>query len=193
MPRKKTDTFMQEKLNQPAGVSAAVRIRSETAADVQAIAELTQQAFASAAHSDGNEQAIIAALRAAGALALSLVAEIDGAIVGHIALSPVQISDGSTGWYGLGPVSVLPARQGQGIGSQLMRNALTWLQQQRAAGCVVLGEPAYYHRFGFRAQPELVLPGVPAAYFMAQHFSGSGSGSGPMAQGIVRYHSAFGG
>ncbi|MEC4630073.1 N-acetyltransferase, partial [Bacillus safensis] len=86
-------------------------------------------------------------------------------LLGHVAVSPVTVSDGSTGWYGLGPISVLPARQGQGIGAALMRAAIDALRQQGARGCVLLGEPAYYGRFGFRAEPGLVLPGVPAEYF----------------------------
>lgn len=162
-----------------------LQIRPEQAADIAAIEAVTIAAFANAPHSSHNEQRIVAALRAAQQLVLSLVAEVAGEVVGHVALSPVQISDGSIGWYGLGPVSVLPAWHGRGIGSELIRQALAWLNQQQAAGCVVLGEPAYYQRFDFTAEPSLSLPGVPAEYFMAQRFSG------PMAHGIVRYHQAF--
>ncbi len=88
-----------------------VLIRSETSADVSAIAEVTVAAFKTLAISNHTEQFIIAALRAAKALTVSLVAEVDGRIVGHIAFSPVTISDGSPNWYGLGPVSVLPEYQ----------------------------------------------------------------------------------
>jgi len=82
-----------------------VLIRSETSADVSAIAEVMVAAFKTLAISNHTEQFIIAALRAAKALTVSLVAEVDGRVVGHIAFSPVMISDGSPNWYGLGPVS----------------------------------------------------------------------------------------
>ena len=86
---------------------------------------------------------------------------------------------------GLGPVSVLPEMQGLGIGSRLIEAALVQLQTQSAQGCVVLGEPGYYARFGFQTMPTLYLAGVPAAYFQALSFN-----SGRPA-GEVRYHPAF--
>ncbi len=106
-----------------------------------------------------------------------------------MALSPVTITDShghkAKGWYGLGPISVLPARQGQGIGSRLMKQALAELQDMQAAGCVLLGDPAYYARFGFQAHACLQLPGVPPAYFMTVAFYG------PMPEGIAQYSDAF--
>ncbi|PZX34722.1 GCN5-related N-acetyltransferase, Putative acetyltransferase [Cupriavidus phytorum] len=163
----------------------ALLIRSERPDDVHAITHVTQAAFAVATHSSGTEQLIITALRAAGQLEISLVAELSGNVVGHVAISPVEISDGSAQWYGLGPVSVLPAHQGIGVGSQLIRAALDRLKQSGAQGCVVLGEPAYYSRFGFAARSSLVLPGVPAEYFQAIAF-------GPhVPSGVVRYHESF--
>lgn len=99
-------------------------IREESPADTAAIHALTAAAFLNAPHTAHTEQFIVDALRKAGALALSLVAEEGGEVVGHVALSPVSISDGSTGWYGLGPISVEPALQRRGIGSLLMRAAL---------------------------------------------------------------------
>lgn len=118
-------------------------LRSEHAGDIAAIAGLTQAAFAKAPHSSSSESAIVDALRAAGALTVSLLADVNGQLVGHVAISPVSISDGSQGWYGLGPVSVLPAYQGRGIGTGLINQALAQLQAKGAAGCVVLGEPGY--------------------------------------------------
>lgn len=100
-----------------------MQIRNETQEDVFAIEAVTTAAFLNAPHTSHTEQFIVAALRAAGALSVSLVAEAEGAIVGHVAVSPVTISDGTPDWYGLGPISVLPAWQGQGVGSALMRAA----------------------------------------------------------------------
>lgn len=170
-----------------------IKIRDERAADAAAISALTTAAFANAPHSDGTEAAIIDALRANEALALSLVAEDDaGAIVGHIAFSPVTITDANgqvvQGWYGLGPVSVSPARQGEGIGAALIREGLARLQASGANGCVLLGDPAYYARFGFIADAGPTYPGPPPEYFQALAFPGH-----VMARGVVTYDGAFGG
>lgn len=162
-------------------------LRPETAADVDAIDRITRAAFLHHPHSDQTEHLIIARLRAAGALTLSLVAKQDGQVVGHAAFSPVTWSQGHTGWYGLGPVAVAPACQGQGIGAALVQQGLDQLRAQGAAGCVVLGDPAYYGRFGFAHRADCVLPGVPAPYFQVLAF-------GPAsASGDVAYHAAFGG
>lgn len=88
------------------------------------------------------------ALRKANALTISLVAE-QAQVVGHIAFSPVIISDGTLGWFGVGPVSVLPSFQKQGIGRSLIESGLSLLRERGAACCVLLGEPTFYRRFGF--------------------------------------------
>ena len=103
-------------------------IRNETAADADAITAVTLAAFATLEISQHTEQFIVKALRAAGALTVSLVAELDGRVVGHVAFSPVVLSDGTPDWHGLGPVSVLPAHQRQGIGKALIRQGLARLQ-----------------------------------------------------------------
>ena len=164
----------------------SVRIRNETPDDVAAIDAVTVAAFQNAPHTSHTEQFIVAALRAAGALTVSLVAEAEGAVVGHVAVSPVTISDGTPNWYGLGPISVLPAWQGRSVGSALMRAALEALRESGAAGCVVVGEPAFYGRFGFRAEAGLVLPDIPPEYFQAVAF-----GNRDVPQGIVAYDNAF--
>lgn len=163
----------------------SVKIRHEEPSEAGVIATLTAEAFREAAHSSHTEHFIVNALRKAGQLTVSLVAEDGDAIVGHVAVSPVSISDGSDGWYGLGPISVAPERQGQGIGRLLMKAALTELRKIGAAGCVVLGDPGYYGRFGFKAEPALVLPGVPPEYFQAIAFRGA------VPAGSVSYHQAF--
>ncbi|CAM3947590.1 GNAT family N-acetyltransferase [Bordetella muralis] len=166
-----------------------VQIRHEIPDDIAAIDAVTIAAFADAAHTSHTEQFIVRALRANSQLTLSLVAEEQGQVVGHVALSPVTITDDhgheTSDWYGLGPISVLPAKQGQGLGSQLIKQALTELRTCKAAGCVVLGEPAYYTRFGFQCYSNLQLPGVPPAYFMALALQG------PVPAGIVQYSDAF--
>ncbi len=160
-------------------------IRKEAPADVAAIEAVTISAFLNAAHTDHTEQFIVNALRSSGQLAVSLVAEDDGAVIGHVAVSPVTISSGATGWYGLGPISVAPEHQGQGVGTRLMKQALAELRLLDAAGCVVLGEPGYYSRFGFKLEPLLVLPDVPPEYFQAISLGS------PCPAGIVAYHESF--
>jgi putative acetyltransferase len=118
-------------------------------------------------------------------LSISLVAEDRGAIVGHVAISPVSISDGSAGWYMLGPISVAPDRQGLGIGSQLVERGLVELNKLAAAGCVLVGNPNYYRRFGFKPESALVLPGIPPEFFQAISFGAE------IPTGIVTYHEAF--
>ena len=163
----------------------SIKIRHERPADVRAIAAVTEAAFRDEVYSSHTEQFIVDALRRAGELTISLVAEEGGEPVGHVAISPVKISSGAQRWYGLGPISVQPDRQEQGIGTQLMQAALEQLRQLGGAGCVVLGEPAFYGRFGFVHHAELELPGVPAEYFQALAFEGS------VPAGVVTYHEAF--
>jgi putative acetyltransferase len=163
----------------------SIRIRKEASTDVAAIEAVTTAAFKNAAHTSHTEQFIVAALRKAGALSVSLVADDSGTVIGHVAVSPVTVSDGTTGWYGLGPISVAPTYQRQGVGAQLMEHAVAELRALGAAGCVVLGEPGYYSRFGFKAEPSLVLPEVPPEYFLAVLFGGS------LPSGSVSYHESF--
>ncbi len=162
-----------------------MRIRKETPSDTAAIKAVTVAALNNIAHTEHTEQFIIQELRQSSVLSVSLVAEDNGAVIGHVAVSPVTISNGATEWYGLGPISVAPEHQGLGVGAQLMEHALTELRSLGAAGCVVLGEPSYYSRFSFTAQPSLVLPGVPEEYFQSISFNGS------LPSGEVSYHAAF--
>lgn len=162
-------------------------VREEQAGDAPAIHALTRAAFAKAARSDGNEHDIVDALRADGDLTLSLVAtNMDEAIIGHIAFSPVEISDGTKGWYAAGPISVMPTRQRTGIGSQIAEAGLARMGEMGAAGIVLLGNPGYYSRFGFLPDPDLVLPGVPPEYFQVQMLV-----DGPRPKGTVTYAPGF--
>ncbi|MBN1833076.1 MAG: N-acetyltransferase [Deltaproteobacteria bacterium] len=101
-------------------------IRNETVSDIEAISEVTIAAFQNLAISNHTEQFITNALRDANALTISQVAETDGKVVGHIAFSPITISDVSLNWYGLGPISVLPKYQKQGIGKSLILKGLSF-------------------------------------------------------------------
>jgi putative acetyltransferase len=94
-----------------------IKIRTETAADVPAIEAVTMSAFLNAPHTSHTEQFIVSALRKAGLLKISLVADAQGTVVGHVAVSPVSISDGASGWFGLGPISVVPEHQCRGVGA----------------------------------------------------------------------------
>ena len=160
-------------------------IHNETPADIDAITQITIAAFKTCPYSRQTEQFIITALRKAGALTVSLVAEVEGKVVGHIAFSPATISDGSAGWYGLGPVSVVPELQRRGIGKALMREGLSRLKALGAAGCVLVGDPGYYEQFGFRSFEDLGVAGVPPQYVLALSFGES------HPRGTAIFHEAF--
>ena len=127
-------------------------IRGEKTSDIETIAEVTKSAFEDHSFCQQTEHLIIHDLRAAGALTISLVTEIDGRVVGHIALSPVTISDGTMNWHGLGPVSVLPEYQGRRIGTALVSRGLTLMKSMSSKGIALVGLPTYFNRFGFRSK-----------------------------------------
>ena len=160
-------------------------IRNETDADVTAITEVTIAAFKTLEISRHTEQFIIEALRAAKALTISLIAEMDDRVIGHIAFSPLTISDGTQNWYGLGPVSVLPEYQRQGIGTTLIQKGLSRLRDIGARGCCLVGHPDYYKKFEFKNIWGLVYEGVPQEVFFALSFDGH------YPQGTVTFHEGF--
>lgn len=162
-----------------------ITIRNETPNDAGVITEVTITAFKTLAISQHTEQFIVEALRAAKVLTLSLVAEMDGRVIGHIAFSPVTLSDGTPDWYGLGPVSVLPEHQRKGIGKALIAVGLSFLKDLSARGCCLVGHPEYYRKFGFRNVSGLVHEGVPPEFFFALSFDGH------IPQGGVAFHEAF--
>lgn len=166
-------------------MNSTIVVRNEKHNDIFAITEMTVAAFETLEISNHTEQFIIEALRTANALTISLVAEVDNRVVGHIAFSPVAISNGSTDWYGLGPVSVLPGVQRQGIGKALIQEGLSRLRALHAKDCCLVGHPEYYRQFGFQNVENLALEGVPQEVFFALSFDGN------IPQGSVIFHEGF--
>lgn len=160
-------------------------IRAEQPQDQEAIRRVNVAAFEGHPFSRQTEHLIVEALRAADALDVSLVAELDGAVVGHIAFSLAQIGEVESGWFLLGPVAVLPDQQARGIGRKLIEAGLGALRSRGARGCVLVGEPAFYTRFGFAQVPGVTWAGVPAANVLCLRISG------PTPAGEVVYHPAF--
>jgi putative acetyltransferase len=160
-------------------------IRNETNLDIAAISEVTIAAFRNIPISNHTEQFIINALRCAHALTISLVAEVGGQVAGHIAFSPVTISNGSPNWYGLGPISVLPEHQKRGIGKSLVNEGLSLLKSLGSKGCALVGDPGYYQRFGFKNIPGLIYDGIPQEFFLALPFDKE------IPLGTVVFHEGF--
>ncbi len=138
-------------------------IRPETPDDIKTIRRLTDVAFAPMPYADGNEGAALDQMRIDGDLTVSLVAEVHGKIIGHIAFSPAQISGASGDWYGLGPISVHADRQKQGIGTKLAHEGLSQLKTSNAAGCVLIGRPVVYGPMGFTSDGNLTHKGLDPA------------------------------
>jgi len=165
--------------------STEAKVRPEQAGDKQTIYDLTERAFAPMPYSDGDEQDLINALRDAGALEISLVAERENQIVGHVAFSPAFPDDGASGWYALGPVSVEPGLQNQGVGSLLIRQGLGMLKDCEAAGCILVGNPDYYKRFDFEVVSDSCPDGQPAEYYQMIWFGDE------RPQQVIGFHKLF--
>ncbi|MFM8374933.1 MAG: GNAT family N-acetyltransferase [Phenylobacterium sp.] len=164
----------------------SIRIRSEEEPDFPAIHDLTRRAFAPMPFSAGDEPDLIDALRRLGALELSLVAELDGAVVGHVAISPAAHESGAGGWFALGPISVEPALQRCGAGGALIAEVRRWLSDHGAHGCILTGDPRYYPRHGFQPAPGHAPEAEPAGFFMVLPLAGD------IPAGRFRFHPAFG-
>jgi putative acetyltransferase len=160
-------------------------LRPETPSDQTAIFNLTKRAFAPMPFSDGDEPELVDALRMADALTISMVGEIDRVIVGHIAFSPATTADNASHWFALGPVSVDPGHQNKGIGRALIQTGLAHLKRLGANGCILVGNPLYYQRFGFKPCPQLAPEREPAQYFLAIEIGGQ------LPQGRFGFHPAF--
>ena len=160
-------------------------IRPERPDEAAAIRALIERAFKGVPYSDETEGKIVAELRAAGALTLSLVAVQEGQIVGHVAFSPVSINGEAGDWFGLGPLAVAPDQRRQGLGARLVSDGLRQLKALKAQGCVVFGDAAYYGRFGFESDAALNYADAPSGYFQRLVFRGA------PPEGMVTYHAAF--
>ncbi len=160
------------------------QIRVETAADVAAIYAIHKSSFPSEA-----EARLVDALRAAGRLSVSIVAEQDGEVVGHAAFSPVTAGDATLG-AGLGPIAVIETVRRQGIGAQLVLAGLAACREAGFPWAVVLGDPAYYGRFGFKPASDFGLSDEyrGGAAFQAIELVDGGL---PVGAGLVRYAPEF--
>lgn len=159
-------------------------IRPERAEDWQAIRAVNVAAFATP-----DEARLVEQLRRDGDLVLSLVAERGGAIIGHVAFSRVRVEDSTRSHDGvaLAPVAVTPSRQRQSVGTSLITRGLALLAEQDESMVFVLGDPAYYRRFGFDADAATSFSSDYAGpCFQLRRLSRSG-----VASGRVRYPAAF--
>lgn len=168
----------------PAGVDE-ICIRVERPGDVATIQRITEQAFAQVPHASGSEARIIDNLREAGVL-LSWIAEsAEDGVIGQVSLSPVWIGDSSEGWFGLGPIAVDPQYQRRGVGSRLVEAATSYLRSIGACGCILIGDPGWYRRFGFHPAPDMRFAEVSAPWLMVLPFVED------WPRGEVHYHPAF--
>lgn len=150
---------------------ARIEIHPETASEIDDICKINVEAFRDHPISRQTEHLIVAALRDSAALEVSLVAVSEGRTVGHIAFSKAGVGDSGSDWFLLGPVAVLPDVQGRGIGSALVESGLAELRTRNASGCVLVGDPGFYCRFGFSTFPGLSYSGVPHEYVLGLPFT----------------------
>ncbi|MEZ6852923.1 GNAT family N-acetyltransferase [Halodesulfovibrio aestuarii] len=164
-------------------------LKDELPNDVDRISQIQYAAFKGhPMHKPGaepTEHRIVERLRASNALSLSLLAEENGEAIGHIAMSPAIVGEAGQGWYLLGPVGVIPSRQGAGIGSALVREALQQMRKKGAKGVVLVGDPEFYTRFGFKGIAGLTYAGVPDQFVLGLSFSDK------EPQGEIIAHDAF--
>lgn len=167
-----------------------VSIREENYADIVAVTRVNEQAFGRP-----QEARLVAALRVGGKVALSLVAVVDGVVVGHALFCPVTIVGECAGQtaVALGPIAVEPAWQKQGVGAKLIHVGMARCREQGFGIMIVLGHPEYYPRFGFVPASRFNLRSeykVRDEVFMAQPLQ---PGALAHCSGLVVYPPEFGG
>ncbi|MFQ5569301.1 MAG: GNAT family N-acetyltransferase [Rhodothermales bacterium] len=163
-----------------------MRIRPERVEDVQPIRRINLDAFDTDAEAN-----LVDVLRRSGIPLISLVAEDQGILVGHILFSPVTLEAASVPVAGLAPMAVVPPRQNEGIGSLLVEEGLRQCVEAGYAAVVVLGHPGYYPRFGFVVSTHYGITSeydVPAEVFMVKELTAEALSG---VQGVVRYHPVF--
>jgi putative acetyltransferase len=165
-----------------------MRIRPESEADRAAIRAVNTAAFETSVEAD-----IVEALHAKGVRLVSLVAELDGATVGHILFSPVSLAEHpQLRVVALGPMAVVPHHQRNGIGSALVREGLKRCRQLGYQAAIVIGHPEYYPRFGFVPAGKFGIRceyDVPENVFMIVELE---AGALRGVSGLIRYDEAFG-
>lgn len=163
-----------------------MKIRSESKLDIDAVWQLNSQAFPTQAEAD-----LVNALRRR-AECISLVAEVDSQIVGHILFSPVNVNNGANlTLVGLGPMAVSPELQNSGIGTRLVQRGISDCRDNCIDAIVVLGHPNYYPRFGFQPSVNFGIKSeydVPDDVFMIQELTPK---SLAKTNGTIKYHDAF--
>lgn len=164
-------------------------LKNEQHKDIERISQIQYAAFKDhpihAAGAEPVEHLIVERLRKANALTLSILAEEKGEAVGHIAISPAVVGRSSQGWYLLGPVGVMPQHQGKGIGSTLIHEALGRMGNMGADGIVLVGDPAFYKRFGFKNVPGITYEGIPGQFILTLPFTNRNT------EGAIVAHEAF--
>lgn len=161
-------------------------IRPENVSDIPTIRGLIERAFRPMPFSDGSEPDIVDRLRARGELALSLVAERGGEVVGHVAFSAAGVAGAADrGWYALGPVAVEPSLQRRGIGGGLIEEGLRVIRERGARGVMLIGSAEYYARFGFSGDGRLRHGELPDELVQWLAFGA------PPPRGEIRFAGAF--
>ncbi|MFA5354376.1 MAG: N-acetyltransferase [Thermodesulfovibrionales bacterium] len=174
-----------------------ITIREEKQRDYKRVGLVIRKAFEDMPYSSGGEGKLVEGLRKRQSFSpsLSLVAEVEREIVGHILLTPIGIwgDKGRIPSLALAPLSVIPGLQREGIGTALVRQGLARARELGFRSVIVLGEPEYYSRFGFKPADLWKIetpPGIPPAYFLALELVEGGLTG---VSGVVEYPEEFSG